>query len=211
MARYTGPACRMCRAEQRKLMLKGNRCMSDKCPLNRKRAAPGKDPKGRTGKRSEYGTQLREKQKIKRMYGMLEKQFHLTFEKALRMPGVTGENLIRLLESRLDNIVYRMHFAVNRNQSRQLVLHGHILVNGRKVTIPSYEVKPGDVIEVKEKSKKLVVVQNGLTEISKSGTMSWITVDVDAAKGTFTQYPQRTEVTDLADIKEQLVVELYSK
>jgi small subunit ribosomal protein S4 len=201
----------MCRAEQRKLMLKGNRCMSDKCPLNRKRAAPGKDPKGRTGKRSEYGTQLREKQKIKRMYGMLEKQFHLTFEKALRMPGVTGENLIRLLESRLDNIVYRMHFAVNRNQSRQLVLHGHILVNGRKVTIPSYEVKPGDVIEVKEKSKKLVVVQNGLTEISKSGTMSWITVDVDAAKGTFTQYPQRTEVTDLADIKEQLVVELYSK
>ncbi len=211
MARYTGPVCRMCRAEQRKLMLKGNRCMSDKCPLNRKRAAPGKDPKGRTGKRSEYGTQLREKQKIKRMYGMLEKQFHLTFEKALRMPGVTGENLIRLLESRLDNIVYRMHFAVNRNQSRQLVLHGHILVNGRKVTIPSYEVKPGDVIEVKEKSKKLVVVQNGLTEISKSGTMSWITVDVDAAKGTFTQYPQRTEVTDLADIKEQLVVELYSK
>ena len=211
MARYTGPVCRMCRAEQRKLMLKGNRCMSDKCPLNRKRAAPGKDPKGRTGKRSEYGTQLREKQKIKRMYGMLEKQFHLTFEKALRMPGVTGENLIRLLESRLDNIVYRMHFSVNRNQSRQLVLHGHILVNGRKVTIPSYEVKPGDVIEVKEKSKKLIVVQDGLTEISKSGTMSWITVDVDAAKGTFTQYPQRTEVTDLADIKEQLVVELYSK
>ena len=211
MARYTGPVCRMCRAEQRKLMLKGNRCMSDKCPLNRKRAAPGKDPKGRTGKRSEYGTQLREKQKIKRMYGMLEKQFHLTFEKALRMPGVTGENLIRLLESRLDNIVYRMHFAVNRNQSRQIVLHGHILVNGRKVTIPSYEVKPGDVIEVKEKSKKLVVVQNGLTEISKSGTMSWLTVDVDAAKGTFTQYPQRNEVTDLADIKEQLVVELYSK
>jgi small subunit ribosomal protein S4 len=211
MARYTGPVCRMCRAEQRKLMLKGNRCMSDKCPLNRKRAAPGKDPKGRTGKRSEYGTQLREKQKIKRMYGMLEKQFHLTFEKALRMPGVTGENLIRLLESRLDNIVYRMHFAVNRNQSRQLVLHGHILVNGRKVTIPSYEVKPGDVVEVKEKSKKLVVVQNGLTEISKSGTISWITVDVDTAKGTFTQYPQRNEVTDLADIKEQLVVELYSK
>lgn len=211
MARYTGPVCRMCRAEQRKLMLKGSRCMSDKCPLNRKRAAPGKDPKGRTGKRSEYGTQLREKQKIKRMYGMAEKQFHITFDHALRMPGVTGENLIRLLESRLDNVAFRMHYAINRNQARQLVLHGHILVNGKKVTIPSYEVKPADVVEVKENSKKLAVVQNGLTEISKSGTMPWVNVDVDAVKGTFTQYPQRAEVTDLADIKEQLVVELYSK
>jgi small subunit ribosomal protein S4 len=211
MARYTGPVCRMCRTEQKKLMLKGSRCMSDKCPLNRKRAAPGKDPKGRTGKRSEYGTQLREKQKIKRMYGMLEKQFHLTFERALRMPGVTGENLIRLLESRLDNVVFRMHFSINRNQARQLVLHGHILVNGKKVTIPSYEVKPGDVIEVKENNKKLAVVQNGLTEISKSGTMPWVSVDVDAVKGTYVQYPQRAEVTDLADVKEQLVVELYSK
>jgi len=201
----------MCRTEQKKLMLKGSRCMSDKCPLNRKRAAPGKDPKGRTGKRSEYGTQLREKQKIKRMYGMLEKQFHLTFERALRMPGVTGENLIRLLESRLDNVVFRMHFSINRNQARQLVLHGHILVNGKKVTIPSYEVKPGDVIEVKENNKKLAVVQNGLTEISKSGTMPWVSVDVDAVKGTYVQYPQRAEVTDLADVKEQLVVELYSK
>jgi len=185
--------------------------MSDKCPLNRKRAAPGKDPKARTGKRSEYGTQLREKQKIKRMYGMAEKQFHITFERALRMPGVTGENLIRLLESRLDNVTYRMHYAINRNQARQLVLHGHILVNGKKVTIPSYEVKPADVIEVRESSKKLAVVQNGLTEISKSGTMPWVSVDVDAVKGTYTQYPQRAEVTDLADIKEQLVVELYSK
>ncbi|HAH60969.1 MAG TPA: 30S ribosomal protein S4 [Treponema sp.] len=211
MARYTGPVCRMCRAEQRKLMLKGSRCMSDKCPLNRKRAAPGKDPKGRTGKRSEYGTQLREKQKIKRMYGMAEKQFHITFDRALRMPGVTGENLIRLLESRLDNVAFRMHYAISRNQARQLVLHGHILVNGKKVTIPSYEVKPADVIEVKESSKKLAVVQNGLTEISKAGTMPWVSVDVDAVKGTFTQYPQRAEVTDLADIKEQLVVELYSK
>src|SRR5574344_2494589 len=120
MSRYTGPLCRMCRTEQKKLMLKGARCLSDKCPINRKRPAPGKDPKGRTGKRSEYGTQLREKQKIKRMYGMAEKQFHLTFEKALRMPGVTGENLIRLLEARLDNVTFRMHFAINRNQARQI-------------------------------------------------------------------------------------------
>lgn len=211
MARYTGPVCRMCRTEQKKLMLKGTRCVSDKCPLNKKRGAPGKDPKGRIGKRSEYGTQLREKQKIRHMYGMLEKQFRLTFEHALRMPGVTGENLIRLLESRLDNVVYRMHFSINRAQARQLVLHGHILVNGKKVDIPGYEVKPADVVEVKEKSKKLAMIQTGLSETSKSGTMPWVTVDVDAVKGTFTTYPRREEVTDLADIKEQLVVEFYSK
>lgn len=142
---------------------------------------------------------------------MLEKQFRLTFEHALRMPGVTGENLIRLLEARLDNAVYRMKFAMSRNQARQLVLHGHIRVNGKKVDIPSYQVKPGDVIEVKEKSKRLALVQSSLSEITKSGTMPWVSVDVDAVKGTFAQYPQRAEVTDLADVKEQLVVELYSK
>ena len=210
MARYTGPVCRLCRTEGTKLCLKGDRCKSDKCPINKKRTAPGKDPKARTGKRSEYGLQLREKQKIKRMYGMLEKQFHLTFESALRMPGVTGENLVRLLESRLDNVVYRMHFASCRNQARQVVLHRHVLVNGRIVNIPSYQVKPGDVIEVKEKSKKLAVIQDGLKEVSKSGTSSWLTVDEDAVKGTFVQYPRREEVADLADVKEQLVVELYS-
>ncbi len=211
MARYTGPICRLCRAEQKKLFLKGERCKSDKCPINKKRSAPGKDPKARAGKRSEYGTQLREKQKIKRMYGMLEKQFHLTFEKALRMPGVTGDNLIRLLESRLDNVVFRMHFASCRNQARQVVLHRHVMVNGRIVNIPSYQVKPGDVIEVKERSKKLAVIQDGLKEVEKSGTAPWITLEEGAVKGTFVQYPRREEVTDLADVKEQLVVELYSK
>ncbi|MCI5522780.1 MAG: 30S ribosomal protein S4 [Spirochaetia bacterium] len=211
MARYTGPVCRLCRTEGTKLFLKGDRCKSDKCPINKKRAAPGKDPKGRSGKRSEYGTQLREKQKIKRLYGVQEKQFHLTFEQALRMSGVTGENLIRLLECRLDNIVFRMHFAVCRNQARQVVLHRHVMVNGRIVNIPSYQVKPGDVIEVKEKSKKLAVIQDGLKEIEKSGTASWINVDTDAVKGTFVQYPRREEVTELAGVKEQLVVELYSK
>ncbi|MDD7015041.1 MAG: 30S ribosomal protein S4 [Treponema sp.] len=211
MARYTGPVCRLCRTEGTKLFLKGDRCKSDKCPINKKRAAPGKDPKGRAGKRSEYGTQLREKQKIKRLYGVQEKQFHLTFEQALRMSGVTGENLIRLLECRLDNIVFRMHFAVCRNQARQVVLHRHVMVNGRIVNIPSYQVKPGDVIEVKEKSKKLAVIQDGLKEIEKSGTASWINVDTDAVKGTFVQYPRREEVTELAGVKEQLVVELYSK
>lgn len=211
MARYTGPVCRLCRTEQNKLFLKGERCKSDKCPINKKRSAPGKDPKDRAGKRSEYGLQLREKQKIKRIYGMMEKQFHITFENALRMSGVTGENLIRLLESRLDNVVFRMHFASCRNQARQLVLHRHVLVNGKIVNIASYQVKPGDVIEVKERSKKLSVVQEGLKEVSKSGSASWLTVDEDAVKGTFVQYPRREEVTDLADIKEQLVVELYSK
>lgn len=211
MARYTGPVCRMCRADGKKLMLKGTRCMSDKCPMNKKRGAPGKDPKVRAGKRSEYGLQLIEKQKIRRMYGMLEKQFRLTFDRALRMPGVTGENFIQLLERRLDNVVYRMHYAVSRNQARQLVLHGHVLVNGKSVNIPSYEVKVGDVIEIKEKSKKLPVVQDVLGEVSKSGTMPWVAVDVDAVKGTFAALPRREEVTDLLDVKEQLVVEFYSK
>ncbi len=211
MARYTGPVCRLCRTEQKKLFLKGERCNSDKCPINKKRAAPGKDPKARAGKRSEYGTQLREKQKIKRMYGVQEKQFHLTFEKAQRMGGVTGTNLLVLLETRLDNVVYRMCFASSRAQARQVVLHRHVMVNGRIVNIPSYVVKPGDVIEVKERSKKLAIIQDGLKEISKSGNSPWVTVDVDAVKGTFVQYPRREEMTDLADVKEQLVVELYSK
>lgn len=211
MARYTGPVCRLCRTEQKKLFLKGERCKSDKCPLNKKRGAPGKDPKGRAGKRSEYGLQLREKQKLKRIYNMLEKQFRLTFERAQKMPGITGENLVALLESRLDNVVFRMHFAVNRAQARQLVSHRHILVNGKIVNIPSYQVKAGDTISVKEGSKKLVVILDALSEVAKSGTAPWISVDVDAQRGTFNALPRREEVTDLADVKEQLVVELYSK
>jgi small subunit ribosomal protein S4 len=211
MGKYTGPVCRLCRTEQKKLFLKGDRCKSEKCPLNRKRGAPGKDPKGRTGKRSEYGLQLREKQKLKRMYCMLEKQFRLTFDKAQRMPGITGDNLIGLLESRLDNVAYRMHFASSRAQARQLVSHGHILVIGKVVDISSFTVKPADVIEVKENSKKFVVILDALKEVSKSGTVSWIDLDIDAQKGTFVSYPRRADVTDLTDIKEQLVVELYSK
>ena len=211
MARYTGPVCRMCRAEGKRLMLKGDRCNSDKCPINKKRPAPGKDPKGRAGKKTEYGLQLAEKQKMRRIYGVLEKQFHLTYERAIRMSGVAGENLIQLLERRLDNVVYRMHFAVSRNQARQLVRHGHILVNGKAVNIPGYEIKVNDVIEVKEASKKVSMVQNALGEVSKSGTMPWISVDVDAVKGTFAALPRREEITDMIDIKEQLVVEFYSR
>jgi len=214
LARYTGPVCRLCRAEQKKLLLKGTRCKSAKCALNQKdtkRGIPGKDPKSRSGKRTEYGLQLREKQKIKRMYNMLEKQFHLFFERAQRLPGVTGDNLIGLLESRLDNVVYRMRFAGSRAQARQIVSHGHILVNGEKVNIPSYEVEPGDVIQVKEKSKMLAVILDALSEVSRSGDMPWINMDVDSQKGVFVARPTRAEINDLADIKEQFVVELYSK
>ncbi|TCW61067.1 30S ribosomal protein S4 [Treponema sp. J25] len=211
MARYIGPVCRLCRTEGKKLFLKGERCKSDKCAINKKRPAPGKDPKGRVTKRSDYGLQLREKQKLKRIYGMQERQFKLFFERALRMPGITGDNLFMLLERRLDNVVYRLRFAVNRTQARQLVLHGHVLVNGKSVNIPSYLVKPNDVIEIREKSKGLTVIKEALKEYGKSGVMPWLSLDPDAMKGTFLAIPRRSDVTDLADIKEQMIVELYSK
>ena len=211
MARYTGPVCRLCRVEQKKLMLKGGRCKSDKCPISRKRPAPGKDPKGRAGKRSDYGIQLREKQKLKRIYGMLEKQFSLFFDRALRMPGITGENLFVLLERRLDNMVYRMRFAASRSQARQLVLHGHIYVNGKKITIPSYLVNSEDEISIAEGSRNMVIIKEALREYGKSGVMPWISLDPDAMKGRFLAYPRRSDITDLGDIKEQMIVELYSK
>jgi len=211
MARYTGPVCRLCRTEQKKLMLKGERCKSDKCPINKKRAAPGKDPRNRQGKRSDYGIQLREKQKLKRIYGMQEKQFSLFFERALRMPGITGENLFALLERRLDNVVYRLRFAVSRSQARQIVLHGHVKVNGKRVNIPSYLIRQEDTIEIEEGSKNLVVIKEALREFGKSGVMPWLKLDPDAMKGIFLAVPRRSDITDLADIKEQMIVELYSK
>jgi len=211
MARYTGPVCRMCRTENNKLMLKGNRCKSDKCPINRKRAAPGKDPKARPGKRSDYGTQLREKQKLRKIYGMQEKQFHLFFERGLRMTGITGENLFVLLERRLDNVVYRLRFASSRSQARQIVSHGHILVNGRRVNIPSYLVKINDEISIAEKSRSLTLVKDALKEYGKSGVMPWLSLDPDAMKGKFMITPQRSDITDLGDIKEQMIIEFYSK
>jgi small subunit ribosomal protein S4 len=192
-------------------MLKGDRCKSDKCPINRKRPAPGKDPKARAGKRSDYGIQLREKQKLRRIYGMQEKQFSLFFERALRLPGITGENLFVLLERRLDNVVYRLRFASSRSQARQLVLHGHITVNGRRVNIPSYLVRPEDEIAIKEGSKDLVIVKESLKEFGKSGVMPWLQLDPDALKGKFLASPRRSDITDLADIKEQMIVEYYSK
>jgi small subunit ribosomal protein S4 len=192
-------------------MLKGDRCKSDKCAMNKKRPAPGKDPKGRAGKRSDYGIQLREKQKLKRIYGMLEKQFSLFFERALRMPGITGENLFVLLERRLDNVVYRLRFASSRSQARQLVQHGHVLVNGKKITIPSYMVNPENEISIAEKSKNMTVIKDSLKEFGKSGVMPWLSLDPDAMKGKFLACPRRSDITDLGDIKEQMIIELYSK
>ncbi len=211
MGRYLGPSCRLCRAEGVKLYLKGERCNTDKCPLTKKKGMPGKGPRARIRKRSDYGLQLREKQKVKRIYGMLEKQFKIYFLKAERMRGITGENLIQLLERRLDNIVYRMHFASSRSMARQLVSHGHILVNGKKVNIPSYLVRENDEIEVRDKSKKLLVIKESLKEYSRSGVVPWLEVDPDRLWGKVKMIPRRSDVTDLANINEQLIVELYSK
>lgn len=211
MARYTGPVCRLCRAEQKKLMLKGSRCWSDKCALKKERPAPGKAPKARTGKRSDYGIQLREKQKLKRIYGMQEKQFNLFFERALRMTGITGENLFVLLERRLDNVVYRLCFASSRSQARQIVSHGHIMVNGKRVNIPSFLVKPEDEISIAEKARVFPLIKEALKEFGKSGIMPWLKLDPDTMKGKFLTIPRRSDITDLADIKEQMIVEFYSK
>ena len=211
MARYTGPVCRICRSENKKMMLKGERCKSGKCPINRNRAAPGKDPKGRPGKRSDYGVQLREKQKLRKIYGMQEKQFHLFFERALRMPGITGENLFILLERRLDNVVYRLRFASSRSQARQIVSHNHILVNGKRINIPSYLVKKDDEISICDKSRGMTLIKDALKEHGKSGVMPWLSLDADAMKGKFLAAPQRSDITDLGDIKEQMIIEFYSK
>ncbi|MCQ2603988.1 MAG: 30S ribosomal protein S4 [Spirochaetia bacterium] len=211
MGRYLGPTCRLCRTEKRKLMLKGERCNSAKCPIAKKKEAPGKAAKARSAKLSDYGLQLREKQKLRKIYGLMEKQFKLTFNEAKRMKGLTGENLIVLLESRLDNIVYRLRFATSRNQARQLVNHGHVYVNGNRVDIPSYRVKANDVVELGEDSKKFVIVKESLKEFTKSGVMPWLDVDPDNMKGVVKALPLRSEVADLADINEQLIVELYSR
>ena len=211
MARNIGPQCRLCRSQGYKLYLKGDRCKSAKCPVTRKKGAPGKGPRSRTKKISDYGVQLHEKQKLKRMYGMLESQFHLFFLKAEQLKGITGENLIQMLERRLDNVVYRMHLAPSRKAARQLVLHGHIAINGRKASIPSQLVKENDEIVVRERSTKLTAVKESLKEYSRSGVVPWLEIDPDKMAGKVRAIPRRSEITDLADIKEQLIVELYSK
>lgn len=209
MARYTGSVCRICRRENMKLFMKGDRCHSDKCAFDRRSYAPGEHGQRRRGKVSDYGIQLREKQKIKRMYGLSEKQFHLTFEKADRQKGITGTNLLVFLERRLDNITYRMGFVNSRNQGRQLVKHNHFLVNGRKVNIPSYSVKIGDVIEVREKSRNVKAIADSMEAVVRRGVPGWIDIEKDKMKGTIKAFPAREDIT--MPMQEQLVVELYSK
>jgi small subunit ribosomal protein S4 len=194
-----------------RLFLKGERCRSAKCPITKKKAAPGKGLRARTRKQSDYAMQLREKQRLKRMYGMLEAQFYTFFKRASKAKGVTGETLIQALERRLDNVVYRMHFAPSRKAARQLVLHGHVRLNGRTASVPSQLVKAADVVSIAEGSAKLTTVMESLKEYSRSGIVPWLEVDPDKMTGIIKAIPRRNEVTDLADIREQLIVELYSK
>ncbi|MDY6861385.1 MAG: 30S ribosomal protein S4 [Thermodesulfobacteriota bacterium] len=208
MARYTKSQCRICRRENAKLFLKGDRCYSDKCSFDRRSYAPGHHGKRRT-KYSDYGLQLREKQKVKRIYGVLEKQFRRYFEKADQMRGITGENLLILLERRLDNIIYRLGFAQTRNQARQLVNHGHFLVNNRKIDLPSYLVKIGENIELKERSRKIPNITEAIETVERRGIPSWMELDKNNFQGRVLNYPQRTDL--IMPIQEQLVVELYSK
>jgi small subunit ribosomal protein S4 len=209
MARYTGPVCRLCRREEMKLFLKGDRCYTDKCGVERRAYAPGQHGQSRRRKQSNYGEQLREKQKVKRIYGIAERQFRGYYFKASRMKGVTGDNLLVLLERRLDNIVYRFGFASDHAEARQLVRHGHFRVNGRKVNIPSYLVRQKDVVEVREGSRKIARIVDSLGAIDRRGVPQWLELDKDNFKGLVKGYPAREDFT--LPIREQLIIELYSK
>lgn len=209
MARYTGAVCRQCRREGLKLYLKGERCYTEKCGVDRRAYAPGQHGQRRRGKTSEYGLQLREKQKARRIYGVLESQFRRYFQEADRRKGITGENLLQILESRLDNIVYRMGFALSRPEARQLVKHGHFSVNGKKVTIPSYQVRPGDEIAVREASRTKGRFKE-LAELTQNqGTMEWLEVNRENLSGKVIRLPNRDEID--IPITEHLIVELYSR
>lgn len=208
MARYTGPSCRLCRRQNMELFLKGERCYTDKCAIKRRNYPPGQHGQGRT-KVTDYGVQLREKQKVRRIYGILEMQFRSYFERADRMKGVTGENLLFLLERRLDNIVYRLGFASSRIEARQLVRHGHFRLNGKKVNIPSIQVKQGDVVELREKSRSIACINESLEGVVRRGITQWLELDKASYKGVIKSLPVREDIT--MPIQEQLIVELYSK
>jgi small subunit ribosomal protein S4 len=208
LARYTGPSCRLCRRENLKLFLKGERCYTDKCAFERRQYPPGQHGQGRI-KFSSYGEQLREKQKVKRVYGLLEKQFRLTFNRAARKRGVTGDNLIAILESRFDNMVYRLGFAASRNDARQLIRHGHFTVNGTKVNIPSSILKPGDVVQPREKSTKIEKIKESVETAKQRGVPAWLEIDVEKFEGKVVALPKRDEIT--MPMNEQLIVELYSR
>ena len=207
MARYTGGVCRLCRRERMKLFLKGPKCDTMKCPIERKPYPPGEHGRGRI-RESEYMLQLREKQKARRIYGVLERQFRNLYAEANRQAGITGENLLRMLELRLDNVVYRANFAASRNQARQFVRHGHVLVNGKRMSIPSAQVKRGDVIEVSSKAKNFIVVRHNADTIDRAVPM-WLEVSTGDLKATVRDLPLREQID--VPVREQLIVELYSK
>ena len=209
MGRYIDSSCRQCRRERQKLFLKGTKCFTEKCPVERRGYPPGQHGQSRRQKISEYGVQLREKQKVRRSYGLLEKQFRNYFEKALSQSGRTGETLVKMLESRLDNVVYRLGFAPSRKAGRQLVTHGHILVNNHSVTIPSFLLKAGDVIQIREKSRKLELIHASMKRVKDSAMLPWLSLDKASMTGTFLTIPERADVP--LNANEQLIVELYSK
>jgi small subunit ribosomal protein S4 len=211
MARYTGPSCRQCRREGTKLFLKGTKCFTEKCPVERRPYAPGQHGQNtaRRRKSSEYSKQLREKQKIKRIYGVSERQFRNTFERVASLPGITGHNLLAALESRLDNVVYRMGFAASRKAARQLIRHRHVEVNQGTVDVPSYLVDPGEEVRVRMKSREMAAIMSAMDQSTRGAPLSWIAVDRDTFSGRMLERPQRTSIPIAA--QEQLVVELYSK
>ncbi len=208
MARYLGSACRLCRREGTKLFLKGDRCFSEKCAVEKRAYPPGMHGQGRT-RFSDYGVQLREKQKVKRMYGLLEHQFRTTFDKASRMKGRAGENLLILLERRLDNVVFRLGFATSRNEARQLIRHGHFRIDGKKASTPSIQVRPGQVVSIREKSQKVERLTAALDALEGRSLPQWLEIDKDSFSGTIKQLPMREDIT--LPIDEQLIVELYSR
>lgn len=208
MARYIGADCRQCRREGVKLYLKGDRCYTNKCAIDRRSYAPGQHGQGRK-KLSEYGIQLREKQKLRRIYGVLERQFEGYFDQAERRTGITGENLLQILESRLDNVIYRMGLSGSRTQARQLVKHGHFVVNGHKVDIPSYICKAGDVIEVREKSRSMQIFKDFAAAASQRGANAWLDIDYEAMRGRVVSLPTREQID--VPVQEHMIVELYSR
>jgi len=209
LARNLDPKCRQCRREGEKLFLKGEKCFTDKCAVERRAYPPGQHGQKKNQRMSDYGGQLREKQKVRRIYGLLEGQFRLTYRSAEMQRGITGESLLQLLESRLDNVSYRMGFGASRSEARQTVRHNGVLVNGKRVNIPSYQVRPGDVVEVAERAKAQLRIKAALQAAEQRGFPEWIEVDAKAMKGTFKAKPQRSELP--ATINEHLIVELYSK
>ena len=209
MARYIGPVCRLCRREGMKLFLKGERCYTEKCAIEKRNFPPGQHGKRRAAKMIGYGVQLREKQKVKRIYGVLEDQFRRYFEQAERLKGITGEMLLQLLERRLDNVAYRLGFATSRPQARQLVRHGHFAVNGRKVDIPSFLVKAGDVVTVRGGSQKSVTIQHAIDEVKGRGVPEWLALEGEQFTGRVVSLPTREQIN--LPVQEQLIVELYSK